>query len=380
MNARPGAPKTILFVANVDWFFLSHRLPIAVEAVRQGYVVHVAAAITNGLETLRACGIVVHPLQIERSSMGVLAQLKLFWQLVRLFKAVRPDLVHLITVKPVLIGGLAARVTGVPAVLAAVSGLGFLFVSRGAAASLRRLLIGALYRLALGKRNLKALFQNISDRDLVARLAGLGPSQCAVIRGSGVDLRQFAPQAWPMGVPVVLLAGRLLGDKGVREFVQASRLLKRAGAEARFCLVGAPDPANPASIGVGELEGWRAEGVVEWWGHHSDMVGVLAQASIVVLPSYREGLPKVLIEAAASGRPVVTTDVPGCRDAIEPGVTGLLVPLHSVQALADAMQSLLDDPVRCQHMGSAGRRLAEAEFDVATVVARHFAIYRELLL
>jgi len=236
-----------------------------------------------------------------------------------------------------------------------------------------------MYRVALGHRNLKVVFQNPDDRASLAKLAHLADSKVEMIRGSGVDLTQYNHTPLPPGVPVVLLAARLLADKGVREFVQAARLLKQQGVSARFCLVGSVDPANPASLADAELTQWANEGVVELWGQRSDMPEVLGAAHLVVLPSYREGLPKVLLEAAACGRAVVTTDVPGCRDAIDPGVTGVLVPVRNAEALADAIEGLINAPVRCQAMGNAGRALAERAFDVRQVVAAHLRIYQELI-
>jgi glycosyltransferase involved in cell wall biosynthesis len=239
--------------------------------------------------------------------------------------------------------------------------------------------VGALYRLALGHRNLKVIFQNPDDRAGLSKLAHLPDSKVEMIRGSGVDLTQYGHTPLPLGVPVVLLAARLLADKGVREFVEAARLLKQQGVSARFCLVGSVDPANPASLADAELRQWANEGVVELWGQRSDMPEVLRAAHLVVLPSYREGLPKVLLEAAACGRAVVTTDVPGCSDAIDPSVTGVLVPVRNAAALADAMEGLINDPLRCQAMGNAGRELAERAFDVRQVVAAHLRIYQELI-
>ena len=371
---------TLLFVVNVDWFFLSHRLPIALEAQRLGYEVHIATGLTDKLDELQRHGLVVHPLALDRSSAGVGNAWRTMVELWRVFRAVRPDVVHLVTINPVLLGGLMARLAGVPAVVAAVSGLGFVFVARGVKAKGRRLLVGLLYRLALGHRNLKVIFQNPDDRASLAKVMHLPANKVAMIRGSGVDLAQYVHSSIPSGVPVVVLAARLLVDKGVREFVQAARLLKQRGVSVRFCLVGTVDPANPTSLTDAELAQWVSEGVVEVWGHRSDMPQVLAVAQIVVLPSYYgEGLPKVLIEAAACGRAVVTTDHPGCRDAIDPGVTGVLVPVRNAAALAEAIEGLLTDPVRCQAMGNAGRALAERAFDVRQVVAAHLRIYQELI-
>lgn len=370
----------LLFVVNVDWFFLSHRLPIALEAQRQGYEVHIATGLTNKLEELNRNGLIVHPLALDRSSAGIGNAWRTMVELWRVFRAVRPDVVHLVTIKPVLLGGLTARLAGVPAVVAAISGLGFVFVAQGGKAKGRRLLVGLLYRLALGHTNLKVIFQNSDDRASLVRVMHLPTNKVAMIRGSGVDLAQYTHSPIPVGMPVVVLAARLLADKGVREFVQAARLLRLRGVSAKFCLVGTVDPANPTSLTDAELARWVSEGVVEVWGQRSDMPQVLAAAQIVVLPSYYgEGLPKVLIEAAACGRAVITTDHPGCRDAIDPDVTGVLVPVRNVAALADAIVGLINDPVRCQAMGNAGRALAERAFDVRQVVAAHFRIYQELI-
>lgn len=371
--------RTLMFVVNVDWFFLSHRLPIALEAQRQGYQVHIATGLTDRLNELQSHGLVVHPLGLNRSSAGLGNAWGTMVQLWRVFRAVRPDVVHLVTIKPVLLGGLMARLASVPAVVAAVSGLGFVFLARGANAVGRRGLVGVLYRVALGHHNLKVVFQNPDDRDSLAKLAHLPNGKVEMIRGSGVDLRQYTHTPLPQGVPVVVMAARLLADKGVHEFVKAARLLKQQGLSARFCLVGAGDPANPTSLSEAELSEWANEGVVELWGHRADMPQVLMAASVVVLPSYREGLPKVLLEAAACGRPVVTTDVPGCRDAIECGVTGLLVPVRDVAKLAEAIRELIVDRERCMAMGNAGRLLAERAFDVIQVVAKHMTIYQQLI-
>lgn len=375
--------QRLLFVVNVDWFFVSHRLPIALEAMRQGHEVHIAAGFTDQRAKLESCGLVVHPLALDRSSTGLLSQLRLMRQMHKVFQNVRPDVVHLVTIKPVLLGGLVARWRGVPSVVAAISGLGFVFVDRGAKAALRRTAVAWLYRLALGHRNLMAIFQNEDDRATLTRLAHLPQRKTALIRGSGVDLAIYEHTPAPTGVPVVMLAARLLADKGVREFVTAARQAKKqlgATTPARFVLVGNTDLSNPASLSQDEINGWVQEGVVEWWGHRTDMPQTLSQANIVVLPSYREGLPKVLIEAAATGRPVITTDVPGCRDAIDPGVTGVLVPPRDAPALAEAIVNLVRHPAKASAMGTAGRTLAEAAFDQQQVVARHLDIYRQLMV
>jgi glycosyltransferase involved in cell wall biosynthesis len=371
--------RTLLFVVNVDWFFLSHRLPIALEAMRCGYDVHIAVGITDRLAEMQSHGLQVHALGISRSKTGLGEACTVAKEIWRVYKTVKPDVVHLVTIKPVLMGGVLARLAGVPAVVAAVSGLGFVFLEKGLVAALRRKLVGVLYKVSFGHGNLKVIFQNAQDKATLVPLANLPESKTALIRGSGVDVSQFTAGPLPNGTPVVMLAARLLADKGVREFVQAARLLKTAGSTARFCLVGTADLHNPTSLTQTELDAYQKEGIVELWGHRTDMATTLSAAHIVVLPSYREGLPKVLIEAAACGKVVVTTDVPGCRDAIEPGVTGVLVPARDAQALSQAIAALLDDPQHCHAMGQAGRRLAQQAFDIRQVVAQHLSIYAGLI-
>jgi len=373
--------KKLLFIINVDWFFLSHRLPIAVEAIRQGYEVHIATTITDKLEQLAKSGMIVHPLKIHRSNGGINVVFSEFLEMLSVIRVVVPDVVHLVTIKPVLLGGIAARVAGVPAVVSAVSGLGFVFVNNGFVALLRRKVISLFYRLAFGHSHQRVIFQNVDDQNHLSKLAQLSADKSVLIHGSGVDLSLYRIKPLPEGVPIVLLAARLLGDKGVREFVGAAELVNHLALRARFVLVGRGDPLNPASIQQSELDGWKENGIVDLWGYRDDMPQVLACATIVVLPSYYgEGLPKVLIEAAACGRAVITTDHPGCRDSIEDGVTGLLVPVRNAKAIANAVLDLLDDPQRCREMGRAGRERAEGMFDVKQVVVEHMGIYEELTL
>jgi glycosyltransferase involved in cell wall biosynthesis len=246
-------------------------------------------------------------------------------------------------------------------------------------ARLRQGLVGLVYGWALGHRNQAVIFQNPDDRDTLVAATGLPHSKVEMIRGSGVDLAQYTVAPEVAGVPVVLFPARLLADKGVFEFVAAARLLRAKGLAARFVLAGLMDTANPTSVTQAQLDAWLAEGVVEHWGYRSDMPQVLASATLVALPSYREGMPKALLEAAACGRAVVTTDVPGCRDAIEPSVTGVLVPVRAEEHLAHTIEQLLKQPEQRKAMAMAGRRLAEQEFDVRAVVEKHLAVYQRLL-
>jgi len=372
-------PKRLIIVLNSAASLLSHRLPLAIAAQKEGYEVHIATSPGDGVKQIVAAGLIHHAIPLSRSGMNLLAEAQSLFALFRLFVTVKPDLVHLVTIKPVLYGGIAARLAGVSGVVAAISGLGFVFMNTGPKVAFVRILAVQIYRLAFGKRNLKVIFQNPDDCGALMRATHLKRSKVVMIRGSGVDLSEFVSTPLPSGVPVVVMVSRLLRDKGASEFVEAAYILRERGSQARFWLVGNPDPGNPTSVEESELESWRSAGVVELLGHRDDIAKVIAKSNILVLPSYREGLPKVLLEAAACGRPVVTSNVPGCRDAIEEGVTGLLVPPRDARALVKAIESLLNDAKRCQDMGTAARHLAEREFSIEKVVASHLCIYRELL-
>jgi len=372
--------KKLLFVINDPSFFLSHRLPLAEAARDRGFNVQVATMGGTAVEKIELLGFIHHTLPLFRSGRNPLKELATFFSLWRLFRDLRPDLVHLVTIKPVLYGGLAARIVRVPGVISAISGLGFLFVSRaGLRVRLLRYVVLLLYRVAMGHSNQWVIFQNPGDMSTLVDSGGVCKDKTRLIRGSGVDLREFSVIPEPDGIPVVVMASRLLKDKGVHEFVEAARILQSRGVNTRFRLIGDPDPGNPQSVTAESIQAWQEEGVVEGLGFRADIPRVFSQAHIIALPSYYgEGLPKVLIEAAACGRAVVTTDMPGCRDAIEPGVSGLLVPPRDAKALADAIQLLIEDADLRQRMGREGRRLAEKEFSIEKIVQAHLDIYASL--
>ncbi|QQZ37597.1 glycosyltransferase family 4 protein [Pseudomonas sp. SK2] len=368
----------LLIVVNEPSFFLSHRLPIAEEARMQGYQVHIATQSGAAVAEIEALGFRHHMLPLSRSGKNPLSEVRAVFALWCLCWRIRPSILHLVTIKPVLYGGVVARLSPVKGVLAAISGLGFVFMASGRKATILRQVISVFYRFALGKNNLKVVFQNPDDKEALKALGAITEEKSIIIRGSGVSLSQYKAHPEPMGIPVITLAARLLRDKGVVEFVEAARFLKQQGLSAKFQLIGEPDPGNPTSISLDQLQKWTEEGVVTYLGYQSDIATAFCNSHIVVLPSYREGLPKVLVEAAACGRAVVTTDVPGCRDAVVPGITGLLVPVRDVYSLADAIKSLVDDPQRRIEMGVAGRAFAEHVFAIEGIVAQHLEIYRTL--
>lgn len=368
----------LLFFVNTPEFFLSHRLPIALAARNAGYTVQIVTGPGSASEQIRALGFEHHCLAISRSGTKPWLELYSLWSLWRLLHWLKPDLVHLVTIKPVLYGGLMARLTGVPAVVAAISGLGSVFVTRSGFAQWLRYGVKLLYRLALRHPNLTAIFQNPDDQSMLIEIGAVCENQTILISGSGVSLTDYAVKPEPEDEPVVTLASRLLGEKGVFEFVEATRILKERGVLCRFWLVGQPDHGNPSSISYKDVEHWQKEGLIEYLGYRNDIADVFSLTNLVVLPSYREGFPKVLIEAAACGRAIITTDVPGCRHAIKPNVTGLLVPARDATGLADAIERLLKDAQLRKSMGSAGRELAQQEYGINKVVEAHINIYQQL--
>lgn len=382
MSAGPGTARVapqLLFVVNVDWFFASHRLPIALAALARGYDVHIACVDTGRCSEFERSGLIVHRMPVARSDNSPGGLFALLRWLLQTFRSIRPDVVHLVTIRPVLFGGIAARLARVPARVAAISGLGPVFTERGWRAGVRRILVRVLYRLALGRGHLQVIFQNEDDRRCLVGIGACRFADTVLIPGSGVDLQRYAKTALP-GVPTALMAARLLREKGVLEFIEAAAIVRtNGGATARFVLVGDVDPDSPGSLDRTLVAKMCGQAGVEWWGARDDMAEVMAQASVIVLPSYYgEGVPKVLLEAAACGRPVITTDHPGCRDAIEPGESGVLVPPRDAGALAAAMAELLADQPRCEAMGRAGRARAERLFDLRFAVDRHLEIYENL--
>ena len=368
----------ILYIVNEPWFFLSHRLPIALEAKEQGYEVHVATRAGDAVQEILDKGFIHHEIQLSRNGSSIPSELNSLLAIRKLINNVKPDVLHLVTIKPVLYGGIASRFTSVKKVVAAVSGLGTLFLAEGIKADLKRKVGIGLYSLALRSDRTTVILQNPDDKQLLIDLKAVKAEQTTLIRGSGIDLSDF--QAFPenlIDTPVVTFAARLLFDKGLAEYIEAIKLLNKEGVIAHYQIVGDLDLGNNTSATEQNIEEWKSIPNLKVLGYQKDMSSVFKDSNIVVLPSYREGLPKVLIEAAACGRAVITTDVPGCRDAIEANQTGLLIPVKDPNALADAIEQLVTDTELRVEMGIAGRQLAEQEFAIEKVVEQHLSIYQQ---
>lgn len=371
MNAHPK----LLFVVTEDWYFVSHRLPLAVAAKKAGFDVAVATRVGEYGETIRAAGIRLVPFGLSRRHGNPLREVA---ALVRLYFLERPDIVHHVALKPIMYGALSAWVARVPAQVNAVAGLGWLFTSSKGMMCLIRPVVRWTLAWLLNAQSSLTIVQNPDDRALLIR-AHLPESRVRLIRGAGVDTTLFHPVTTPSGSVCIVLAARMLWDKGVGEFVEAARLLTQAGVTARFVLVGDPDSGNPASVPAATLHAWHGHNGVEWWGRREDMPEVFHSAHIACLPSYyREGLPKVLLEAAACGLPIITTDAPGCREIVRDGDNGFLIPVRNAQALAQALHHLIDSVALCAKMGQRAREIVLAEFSQEQVIAETLAVYQEL--
>jgi glycosyltransferase involved in cell wall biosynthesis len=373
-------PTKLLFLVTEDWYFWTHRLDLARAARNSGFDVGVATRVQDYGSRLRAEGFQVYPLGLSRRSRQPFREAAAIAELVGLYEKERPRIVHHVAMKPILYGTIAARLSRVPVVVNAFAGLGYGFSENDEGSAALRYALKNLLRLVLSSSGAIALFQNSEDCDALVKLGVVNSRRTRIIRGAGVNVREFSYSPEPEGNPVVLLASRMLWTKGAGEFVEAARILKGRGCPARFVLVGEPDADNPGNIPRSQLREWAESGAVEWWGRREDMPQVLAQSSIVVLPTYyREGLPKVLLEAGACGRPAIATNIPGCRDVIRHGTNGLLIPPRSVDGLVEAIQRLLERRQLREELGRNARTVVEQEYSSTRIADQTLELYSRLL-
>jgi glycosyltransferase involved in cell wall biosynthesis len=371
----------IVFVDNSLDAFRRDRMQLVHAARDLGLEIHVAAPRGRDPADSGNEAFAFHAIPMTRKGTSMWKEPVTVLALLRLYRGLCPSLVHHLRLKPVLYGSLAANLAGVPAVVNTLTGLGFIFTDQSEKTVPVRKWVEMGCRRAFRHPNLRVIFQNPDDRAVFIRKGMVTGEQAAVIKGSGVDLSVYRPSSEPDGLPIVILASRMLWDKGVAQFVEAARILKSEGVQARFALAGEPDPDNPAAIPYEQLEVWQESGEIEWWGlqEPQNMPDVLARSHIVCLPSYREGIPRILIEAAASGRPIVTTDAPGCRELVRPGVNGIIVPSRDTSSLASALRFLIEHPEARIAMGANNRQVAVQEFSQELVIAQFMAVYRDLL-
>ncbi len=373
-----GPSPSLLLVVTEDWYFWSHRRSLARAALEAGWRVTLASRFGTYRERIEAMGVETVPIRMRRSGRNPLTELAAVADLARLYRQLRPDVVHHVSLKPVLYGAWAARIVGVPGVVNAISGLGYAFTGNDAKSHVYKAASMVLFRSALRQPHSVTIFQNEEDQGFCVEHGLVRPDQTALIRGSGVDLDAFAPGP-PSEVPVLLYAGRMLWSKGIDDLVAVVPELRARGHAFRVILVGEPDVDNPEAIPEAQLVAWQGAGLAEWLGRRDDIPSLMASADIAVLPSaYREGIPKMLIEAAGSGLPIVTTDAPGCRETVDDGENGILIPVRDRAALVDALDRLLAEPALRERMGAASRAKAEAEFSEDAVVRQTMDLYRRL--
>lgn len=367
----------LLYVVTEDWYFLSHRLPMARAARNAGFEVHVATRVANGGAAIEAEGFVLHPVPFARGRLSPRETLGTILALRRVYREVKPAVAHHVAVQSAVLGSIAGLGLGVKSVNA-VTGLGYTFTSDKAKARLLRAPLAALLRWLLNRPGHEVLVQNPDDRDNMLSL-GVAPDRIAMIPGSGVDTEALRPLPEPSGPMTIAFVGRLLADKGIHTLIAAHRLLRQRGSQVELLIAGTPDPANPASVTEREAASWNLEPGITWLGHVDAIRALWARAHIAVLPSRREGLPKSLLEAAACGRPMIATDVPGCREIVIPGETGLLVPPDDANALAGAIETLAASPELRARYGAAARRLATEKFSADAIGRQAVDLYRRLM-
>jgi glycosyltransferase involved in cell wall biosynthesis len=368
--------KKLIYLVTEDWYFVSHRLPLACAAKDEGYDVVI---VTQGREhgnQITEAGLHLEAVDFSRSHGKPWQDLKTLIAIYKIYKRHQPDLVHHVSLKPVIYGSVAAFLVGVPAIVNALTGLGFVFSSAQKKAKVIRALILPLLKFLLTRKNSWLIVQNLDDQKTLEDAGITNQQRSVLIKGSGVDTHRFnIENSDQPSVPIVVLAARMLWDKGVGEFVKAAEIVHSSNPDVRFVLVGDSDLENPSCIPSQTLSNWQKSGIIEWWGKRTDMPDILMNATLVCLPSYREGLPKVLIEAAACGKAIITTDAPGCREIVRHGVNGLTVPVGDSQALAEAILKLLKDEGLRNQMGKKGREIVEQEFTIEKVCSETLHLY-----
>jgi glycosyltransferase involved in cell wall biosynthesis len=370
-------PLRLLYVVTEDWFFLAHRLPMARAARAAGFEVHVATRVVDGAPAIAAEGFALHPVPFVRGKVSPLGTLRAIRELRKIHRAIKPALVHHVALQASVVGSIAALGHPVPRVNA-LTGLGYTFTSRTANALLLRPIVAGLLPWLVNRPESVVLVENPDDAASM-RALGIPETRIVTIPGSGVDVEMLRPLPEPEESPTVAFVGRLLDDKGIRTLLAAHRLLRQRGSPVKLLIAGRPDPANPTSVSEQEAAGWNREPGVTWLGYVDDIAALWGRAHIAVLPSRREGLPKSLLEAAACGRPMIASDVPGCREVARPGETGLLVPPDRPEALAAAIEQLAGSPELRARYGAAARRLAVERFSADAIGRQTVELYRRLL-
>jgi glycosyltransferase involved in cell wall biosynthesis len=369
----------LLILVNEDWMFWSHRRSLARAARDAGADVVVVTRVGRHGDGIRADGLRLHDLRWRRGARDLSGEARAMMRLARIYRRERPDIVHHVGIKAALYGGLAARLAGIRRQVHTLAGFGYVQTGTHRRARWLRRVARWCFRHLLDGDRARLVVQNPDDQREIVDNGWFDPRRVVLIRGSGVDTSRFAPAPEPDGVFTVTLAGRLVRSKGVFELAEASRRLAARGVKLAVRLVGEPDPENPETVDEVTLRRWMSQGLVEWSGWVDDMPAVWRSTHVAVLPSYREGLPRTLLEAASCGRALVAADVPGCREIVRHEENGLLVPVRDPAALADAIERLAASPELRRQMGARSRERVERFYSDDVVISDTFATYRELL-
>jgi glycosyltransferase involved in cell wall biosynthesis len=375
LNKKPR----ILYLITEDWYFCSHRLSLAKTARDAGFEVCVATRVDKHRQQIINENFKLFPIKLARENRNPLRELAALFEIIKIFIKEQPDIVHNVSIKPVLYGTWAARLFGSSAVVNLLPGLFWILSSLKSKSRIIEKVFQTMFRFIFLGHFSYTIFQNPDDMDAFLSHKIIPKENAELIRGSGVDVNEFKYTSEPNEVPIIVLPSRMLWEKGIAEFIDAAKSLHQEGIQCRMVLVGAPDPQSHQSVPVETLEQFQAEGEVEWWGYQSDMAKIFAQSNIACLPSYREGAPKALIEAAACGRACVATDVPGCREVVRDGENGLLIPPRDSAAIAKAIRYLILNPAERMKMGERGRQIVINEFSEEIVCGKTLAIYKRLL-
>lgn len=368
-------PRHLVYVITEDWFFASHFLDRARAAVGKGYKVSVITRCRETARGFREYGLAPINIEFSRRGLNPITELITIFRLRTILKRIKPDIVHNVALKPVVLGSLAAQFAGVRNIVNAPVGMGYVFTSEENKARILRPIVKALIRYSLGRQARRVIIENNDDFNNLVAGGFAKNDSIALIKGAGVDTEKFGYKPEPNGQVQVIMVSRLLRDKGVQEFTDAAKLVNARESTVQFVLVGDVDDGNPTSLTAEQLTELRKSRDVTWLGARTDISELLASSHVACLPSYREGLPKSLIEAASAGRPIVTTDVPGCREVVTHMVNGLLVQPRDVTALASAIEKLVNDPILRQSMGKENRHKAESEYANEIIIAQTHGVY-----
>lgn len=374
--------KKILFIVSEDWYFVSHRFNLAKEAISKGYEVSLLTNVNSHKNEIESAGINLLPWSLQRNSFNPIKEIRSIIQIISAINFIQPSLVHSVALKPILYSSIASKFSCVKSIVFAFAGLGYLFTSNKFLIKIGRLPVVISLRLLLNNDNSNFIFQNQDDIDIFLTLKIAKESNINLIPGSGVDTNRFFPDFQKVrdSVPIIILPARLLWDKGIGDFVEAAKILRDKDFNARFVLVGQFDPHNPANIPQSKIDEWVRNKIIEYWGFQENMPKILNQSTIVCLPSYREGFPKVLLEAASCSKPIIATDVPGCRQAVHHNKNGLLVPLRNPKVLAGSIEKMVNDKDLCEKMGEAGLKRVHSELSQEIISKKTFSIWEKIIL